>query len=88
MYRLHMVCMLFVQFDLGKYRLDRLVCRGTWYRRSIFNPLDLFPLFRQTPPVKTTENMAAWAGDDKQFIDANKDTPKHLVTIGNNGVCG
>ena len=32
--------------------------------------------------------MAAWAGDDKQFIDANKDTPKHLVTIGNNGVCG
>ena len=25
--------------------------------------------------------MAAWAGDDKQFIDANKDTPKHIVTL-------
>ena len=29
--------------------------------------------------------MAAWAGDDKQFIDANKDTPKHIVTLGKGG---
>ena len=31
------------------------------------------------------ENMAAWAGDDKQFIVDNVDTTKHIVTLGSGG---
>ena len=31
--------------------------------------------------------MAAWAGDDKQFLDDNKDTPSHVVVVGGGGCC-